>query len=91
MKLVYVNTMNPSRRGLAVSPKCGTGPRSALADTAIIEAASDTRTPPHEIGHVLMNIFGDHSVVTGNIMHVTPGSTGSDVAQVQCDILFART
>jgi len=91
VKLVYVNTLNPSSRGSSVSPKCGTGPRSALTDTAMIEAASDTRTPAHEIGHILLNVFADHSVVASNIMHITPGSTGSDAAQVQCDILFART
>jgi len=91
VKLVYVDTMNPSSRGQSVSPKCGTGPRSPLIDTAIVEAAADSRTPAHELGHVLMNVFADHAVVTGNIMHVTPGSTGSDAAKVQCDILFART
>jgi hypothetical protein len=89
--LVYVNTMNPSSRGLSVSPKCATGLRGPLIDTAIIEAASDSRTPAHEIGHVLLNVFADHAVVTSNIMHVTPGSTGSDAAKVQCDIIFART
>jgi hypothetical protein len=91
VRLVYVNTLNPSSRGLSVSPKCGTGLRSPLADTVMIEAASDSRTPAHEIGHVLLNVFADHAVVTSNIMHVTPGSTGNDAARVQCDILFART
>ena len=91
LKLVYVNTMNPSSRGQSVSPKCGTGSRSPLIDTAMVEAAADNRTPAHEIGHVLLNVFADHAVVTSNLMHVTPDSTGSDVAQVQCDILFART
>ena len=91
VRLVYVSTLNPSSRGLSVSPKCGTGLRSPLTDTAMIEAASDSRTPAHEIGHVLLNVFADHAVVTSNIMHVTPGSTGSDAARVQCDILFART
>ena len=91
VKLVYVNKMSPSRRGLSVSPKCGTGPRNALTNTAMVEAAADARTPAHEIGHILLNVFADHAVVAGNIMHVTPGSTGSDVATVQCDIIFART
>jgi len=91
IKLVYVNTLNPTNRGLSVPPRCATGARAPLANTAFVEVATEERTPAHEIGHILMNAFADHSVVNSNIMQTTNDNTGSEVAPVQCDIFFART
>jgi Putative peptidoglycan binding domain len=90
-KLVFVNTLNPTSRGHSYSPLCASGTKPGLANTALVEVAAGARTPSHELGHVLLNVIRDHAVVESNIMHVTPGSTGSDAAKVQCDIIFART
>lgn len=91
VRLVYVNTLNPSSRGTSNSPLCATGLKQPLANSALVEAAAESRTPAHELGHVLLNVLNDHSVVDSNIMHTTNGSTGSNAARVQCDIIFART
>lgn len=91
VRLVYVNTLNPTSRGTSNSPLCSSGPKLPLANSALVEAAAESRTPSHELGHVLLNVIGDHAVVESNIMHTTEGSTGSNAARVQCDIIFART
>ena len=91
VRLVYVNTLNPTSRGTSNSPLCSSGPKLPLVNSALVEAAADSRTPSHELGHVLLNVFNDHVVVDSNIMHITDGSTGSNAARVQCDIIFART
>jgi hypothetical protein len=55
-----------------------------------MENGTSDRSFPHELGHVLLNTFGDHRVAPDNLMHIDEGSTGNNLAKVQCDIVFAR-
>ena len=77
-------------QGISTSPLCGTGPRAPLIGTIAKANGSDNRTFPHEIAHVLMNTFADHSVTRDNLQNVDRGTTGTNISPVQCAIMYSR-
>ena len=77
-------------RGVSVSPLCGTGPREPMVGMMSKANGADDRTFPHELAHILMNTFADHRVTAANLQHISTGSTGVQIAPVQCAIMYTR-
>ncbi len=94
IKAFYINTLHNTAgrqiRGQSVSPLCGTGPRAPMTGMMSIANGAGGRTFPHELAHILMNTFGDHSETADNVQHVSKGSTGAKLAPVQCAIMYSR-
>jgi len=92
IRAFYVESMTPTLRGFAISEVCATGPMAPLEGMVAVMNGVGRRTLPHEFGHVLLNVrAGAHSVLSSNIMHISPGATGEDlVAPGQCRIIYNR-
>ncbi len=89
----YVGTLHEGTNrlgGVAVSGLCATGPRTPMQGMIAIANDVDSKTFPHELAHVLMNAFSDHRVTADNLQHVSAGSTGVNIAPVQCAIMYTR-
>jgi hypothetical protein len=89
----YVGTLHEGTnrlQGVAVSGLCATGPRSPMQGMIAIANDVENKTFPHELAHILMNAFADHRVTADNLQHVSRGSTGVNIAPVQCAIMYTR-
>jgi hypothetical protein len=71
----YVDTLHETSggrlRGVSVSPLCATGPRAPMEGMMAVANGAGSRTFPHELAHILMNTFADHSVTVDNLQHVS--------------------
>ena len=89
----YVDTLHEGTtrlRGDSISGLCATGPRAPMQGMIAISNGVDARTFPHELAHILMNAFADHSVTENNLQHVSSGATGENISPVQCAIMYTR-
>src|SRR5262249_30389720 len=91
IKVFYVASMTPRNQGVATSALCATSVKAPLRDMVVVTNGHDRRTLAHEFGHILMNTFGDHSVRSDNLLHISSGATGERLEPVQCGIIFARS